>query len=227
MYKSAIVQRVFLIAFILLSGCGSSPDVQVNELSNSAFSYDETVHINNCGGKADSEQTLSRSFVTTVEGEAECKAGYKMIVEGSISAKYSQYRNVSKSQRLIAPPATNMEFILRWSEEVHAGNVIVDGSTGTYEVRIPIAVEQISGQDLGCGTSNNAPVNPPTSSPTTLSQSSQIDFPNITVSANANNGVQFVAPASGNYQFTIQEGVYCTPSLCRSIIRGYFVRDIL
>lgn len=161
MHKFAIAQRVFLIASILLlSGCGSSsPNVQVNESSNSTVSYDENIHINNCGGKGDSEQTASRSFSTNIEGGIEI--GVQQIVEGSISAKYSQYRNISKSQRLIAPPATNMEFVLRWSEEVRAGNVIVDGSTGTYEVRIPVAVEQISSQDLGCGN-GNSPI-PPTS----------------------------------------------------------------
>lgn len=151
MHKIEIAQRVFLlVAVIFLSGCGSSPNIQVNELSSNTVSYDETVHINNCGGKADSEQTASHSFATTIEGGAEFSAGYQSIVEGGVSAKYSQYRNVSKSQRLIAPPATNMEFILRWSEDVHAGNVTVDGTTGNYEVRVPVAVEQVSSQDLGC-----------------------------------------------------------------------------
>jgi hypothetical protein len=155
MHKFAIAQRVFLIVFILLSGCGGSPNVQVNELSSNTVSYDEPIHINNCGGKADSEQTASHSFATTFEGGAEFSAGYQSIVEGGVSAKYSQYRNISKSQRLIAPPATNMEFILRWSEDVHAGNVTVNGTTGNYEVRVPVAVEQVSSQDLGCDSAQN------------------------------------------------------------------------
>ena len=146
--KIGIAKRVFLlILLILLSGCGSS---QVNELSNNTVSYNETIHINNCGGKADSEQTVSHSFATTIEGKAEISAQYKSIIEGSISAKYSQYRNVTKSQKLTAPPATNMEFVLRWSEDVHSGNVTVNGTTGIYEVRVPVAVEQVSSQDLGC-----------------------------------------------------------------------------
>jgi len=161
MHKSAIAQRIFLIVFILLSGCGGSPDVQVNELSSDTVSYDETIRINNCGGKADSEQTVSRSFATNIEGGAEFKAGYQMIVEGGISAKYSQYRNVSKSQRLIAPPGTRMEFVLRWSDEIHAGNVTVEGKTGTYAARIPIAVEQISSEDIGCsGVVQTQPISP-------------------------------------------------------------------
>ena len=153
MYKSAIAQRLFrLIVFVLLGGCGGSPDVQVSELSNSATSFDEPIYINNCGGKADSEQTALRAFASSFESGAQIKVGYQVIIEGAISAKYSQYRSIIKSMRLIAPPGTNMEFILRWSEEVRAGNVTVDGSQGTYEVRIPISVAQISSQDLGgCG----------------------------------------------------------------------------
>ncbi len=154
MLKSAFSQIVLLIVFILLSGCGGTPDVQVNELSRNTVSYDETIHINNCGGKADSEQTASHSFATTIEGGAGLSAGYKLIVEGNVSAKYGQYSNVSKSQKLTAPPETNMEFVLRWSDEVHAGNVTINGSDGNFEVRIPIEVEQLSSKDLGgCGSS--------------------------------------------------------------------------
>ncbi|MEK6751778.1 MAG: hypothetical protein AABZ00_05880 [Chloroflexota bacterium] len=167
MHKSAIAQRFFLIVFILLSGCGGTPDVQLLELSSNPVSYDDTIHINNCGGKAESEQTASRSFATTIDGGAEFKAGYEMIVEGGISAKYSQYRNVSKSMRLIAPSGTNMQFVLRWSEEVHAGNVTIGGATGTYEARVPISVEQVSSQDLGC--SDIVQIQP-TSSGETVSQ---------------------------------------------------------
>jgi hypothetical protein len=153
MNKATLAQRFFVIVFMFLTGCGSNATVQVTELSNNTVSYDETIHINNCGGKADSEQTASRAFATTIEGGAEFKVGYEMIVEGGVSAKYSQYRNVSKSQRVIAPPGTNMEFILRWSEDVHAGNVTVSGVTGTYEAHVPIAVEQVASQDLGCNVS--------------------------------------------------------------------------
>jgi len=43
-----------------------------------------------------------------------------------------------------------MEFVLRWSDDVRAGNVQMNGKSGTYEVRIPVSVEQVSGRDLGC-----------------------------------------------------------------------------
>jgi len=158
MKKYKLIRQISLIVFILLSACtdGRSPNVTLAELSNNVISYDDIVRINNCGGKADSEQTQSRAFATTFEGGAELSAGYQAIAEGSISAKYSQYRNITKSQRLIAPPGTNMEFVIRWSEEVRAGNVTVDGSTGDYEVRIPVSVEQMSSQDLGNCPQNSA-----------------------------------------------------------------------
>jgi hypothetical protein len=161
MQKYKFIRQISLVLFILLSACtnGRSPNVTLTELSSNVISYDDIVRINNCGGKADSEQTQSRSFATTFEGGAELSVGYEAIAEGSISAKYSQYRNITKSQRLIAPPKTNMEFVIRWSEEVRAGNVTVDGSTGNYEVRIPISVEQISSQDLG-NCPQNSGLNP-------------------------------------------------------------------
>lgn len=148
---------------MLLSGCSGNPEVQVNETSNKTSSYDETVHINNCGGKADSEQTKSHSFSTSVEGGID--VGVQQVVEGVISAKYGQYRNVSVSQRLVAPAGTNMEFVLRWSEEVRAGNVTVNGSTGTYKTNIPITVEQVSSRDSGCDITQNQEPNSDSISP--------------------------------------------------------------
>jgi len=145
------------LILLLLSGCASSPDVQLVELSKNTVVYDEIVRINNCGGKGDSEQTKSRDFATTVEFGAGVSAGYQSIVQGSLSAKYSEYRNTSVSQRLVAPPGTNMEFVLRWSDDVRAGNVQVNGNSGTYEVRIPVSVEQVSSRDLGCGVSAPIP----------------------------------------------------------------------
>jgi hypothetical protein len=161
------------LAVLLLSGCTSSPDVQLVELSKNTVVYDEIVRINNCGGKGDSEQTKSRDFATTVEFGAGVSAGYQSIVQGSLSAKYSEYRNTSVSQRLVAPPGTNMEFVLRWSDDVRAGNVQVNGKSGTYEVRIPVSVEQISSRDLGCG------ISVPTQQPTLTSgtqASRQVDY---------------------------------------------------
>lgn len=94
---------------------------------------------------------MSRDFATTIEFGGGVSAGYESIVQGNLSVKYSEYRNTSKSQRLIAPPGTNMKFVLRWSDDVRASNVQVNGKSRSYEVRIPVSVEQISSRDLGCG----------------------------------------------------------------------------
>lgn len=187
MKNLSVAYRVFLaVLTLLLNGCGSSgntgnnPDVQVNETSNSTTSYDETIHINNCGGKADSEQTKERSFSTNLDGGIE--VGVQQVVTGVISAKYSQARNTSVSQKLVAPAGTDMEFVLRWKEEVRAGNVVVNGDTGTYTVKIPIAVEQISSQDIGCSGEIQVTVQPPQSNPPTAMpnppSSSQLCFGN-------------------------------------------------
>jgi len=138
------------LALLLLSGCASNAYVQLVELSKSTVVYDETIRINNCGNTRESEQIVSREFATTVEFEAGISAGYQSIVQGNLLAKYSEYRSTSRTQRLVASPGTNMEFVLRWYDDVRAGNVQVNGKSGTYEVRIPVSVEQISSRDLGC-----------------------------------------------------------------------------
>lgn len=141
---------IILIAALILSGCGGAKPL-VTEISSETTSYDETIHIKNCGNKADSVQTASRSFSTKLEGTGTVKAGYE-VVEGSVSATYGQYKNITKSQTLTAAPETNMEFVLRWSEDVRAGNVIIDGESTKYTVHIPVSVEQVSSKDLGCDT---------------------------------------------------------------------------
>jgi hypothetical protein len=83
----------------------------------------------------------------------------------------------------------------------------------------PVNQPTIAPSQMTIATALPQPTNQPTIAPTSL--------PDIIISANANNGVQFTAPISGNYQFTIKEGVYCTPNICRSIIRGYLGRDIV
>lgn len=153
-------KRTVVLAFCLLAlwSCGRPLDVALSETGVQTVSHDETIHMNNCGGKADSEQTAMRSFSTSLDGtlsiSGEGKGTIKGIpveVEGSLSAKYGQYRATVKTIKLIAPAGTNMEFKLKWLEEEHAGNVIYEKQSGTYSVRIPISVDQVSSQDLGCG----------------------------------------------------------------------------
>ena len=147
-----IIKRFTILIVLILVGCNTNnPVVQLLESKKDVVSHEEIIHINNCGGTADSEQTIERSFATQIEGEIGLQAGYQSLVEGSISSKYGQYTNLSKKIKLVAPPGTNMEFILRWSEEERAGNVMVNGQqVGDYTVIIPISVEQVSSRDLKC-----------------------------------------------------------------------------
>ena len=162
MHRQIFSVGLILALLLSVSGCGTDPEVQLAEISRNTVVYDEIVRLNNCGGKGDSDHTATREFATTIEFGAGISAGYKSVVEGNIAAKYSEYRNISKSIRVVAPPGTNMEFVLRWSDDVRAGNVQVNGKSGTYEVHIPVSVDQISSRDLGCDISNqeSLPSNP-------------------------------------------------------------------
>lgn len=170
---------VILIICLLLANCNSNStasDVQVEENSVDRISSEETVLINNCGNSANSEQVKERAFSTNIGGGVEIGANYQ-VIEGSVSAQYGQYRSEMTSQRLIAAPDTNMEFVLRWSEEIRAGNVMVNGETGSYSVRIPISVEQISSRDLGC-PDVDTPIRNPTSPAAQLEPESTSEIKN-------------------------------------------------
>jgi len=147
-----------LIIVLLISAC--TPTSQVTELSNDTITYDETIYINNCGNKADSTQTASRSFSTKIAGTGTIKAGYDKIMEGGVSATYEQFRNIVKTQILTAAPETNMEFVLRWSDDVRTGNATINGESADYTVNIPISVAQISSRDLGCKSSESTNSSP-------------------------------------------------------------------
>ena len=126
--------------------------------------YTETVRLNNCGGKGDSEQVASRSLSVYIEGTIGAKVGYE-VIEGSIAAKYGQSRDTTKSMKLVAPPGTNMEFILRWTERTWLGNIISGNESGTYRMQVPVAVEQVSSHDLGCGGNMQSSANTTNSTP--------------------------------------------------------------
>lgn len=143
----------------LVSGCSLlEPAVEVSETKSNIAATDEMIHLNNCGGKADSKQVAQHSFSTSFEGAASLKVGYQAL-EGSVSARYGQYKNVSKSQELTAPAGTNMEFLLRWTEQEWVGNLLANGQAASYNARVPMSVELISSQDLGCETESQ-PVQP-------------------------------------------------------------------
>jgi hypothetical protein len=154
MKSNTISLNLFLVlAFVsFLTACSSQQvsDVQVVETDNKQEITPEIVRINNCGGMADTEQTATRSFSTSIEGAITAKLEIKLVAEGGIYAKYGEARNTSKSITLIAPPGTNMEFTLQWTEQTWIGRVTAYGEAGSYTFRAPLSVDQIDAKNLGC-----------------------------------------------------------------------------
>lgn len=147
---------LLLVLVLLLCACasGSSNVVVGTPNTESNNTTAETIRLNNCGGKADAEQTAERSQTISIESEAELGVGYA-VLEASVAAKYSRSDTVRKSQKLVAPPETNMEFVLLWTEEVRSGTITIEGKAGQaiYRLNTPIAVELASSRDLECGVS--------------------------------------------------------------------------
>lgn len=141
---------IFVPVFLLiLCGC-NSVQVSLNETNSQMTSYEDIVRLNNCGGKGDAKRTATRSVATSIEGQGTISAGFREIVEGEISSKYGQKKDTTEAIELIAPPGTNMKFVLKWFENEYAGNVMVNGESGYYIYRIPISVELVASEDLGC-----------------------------------------------------------------------------
>ena len=145
-----------LFSLLILFGCGNrntgSEQLQVNETAaEPPYTTNETIRMNNCGGKADSEQTAQRSRTVTIEGGLQFEVSYE-VVKGTVSAKYSESAGASKSMKLIAPAGTNMEFVLAWTDQSWIGIITSQGSPSqaTYRVSVPVGVEQISSRDLRC-----------------------------------------------------------------------------
>lgn len=149
---------------------GTSPgaeDLKVIETSVSENAVVEPIYINNCGNPASAEQVSQHSQTITVGGSATLGFDAK-VVNGSVEGNYSSTKGVTKSQKVTAAPNTNMEFILLWKEKVSEGTVTASGHSGqaTYRVSVPIAVEQVSAENLGCpGATPTATSTPKTSKP--------------------------------------------------------------
>lgn len=170
-----ITSLITLAGLILFSGCTPTspsdltqpnPNVQINEAQSQTVTSIEIIHINNCGGKGNSEQITERSFSVNIEGGLEVQGGVEYL-QGTVSGKYGQYRNYSKSLKVIAPPGTNMEFEIKWTELEWTGTLTASGQSGKYNVHAPIEVEQISSQDKG---SCNNSVPPSSEQPTAIVQ---------------------------------------------------------
>jgi hypothetical protein len=137
-----------LIAVLFLNSC-TSPDIQLLEVDSKTVSSTETIHMNNCGGMDSSEQTAQQNFATGLELDQQNQVDYTTI-ENMIAGKYGLYKDTVKSLLLKTPPGTNMEFSLKWSEDVYTGNISAGETIGAYVVHVPLSVELVSSRDLGC-----------------------------------------------------------------------------
>lgn len=151
---SALIFSLFIL--FSLVACFSPPpkkdtDFSIIETNRQSISEEEVIHINNCGGKADTEQTTERSFSITIDGAGSLGIDTG-IIEAKLGSQYSEYKNITKSIKLIAPPGTNMEFVLRWTEQQQLGSISANGQSGTYIISTPLQVEQASSKDLECIT---------------------------------------------------------------------------
>jgi hypothetical protein len=182
-----------IIISIMLAGCDTNAgtvNLTVNETSAEITEVtNESIHMNNCGSAGEVKQTAEKSKSVNVEYAGSFGVD-KVVVNGEVSAKYGEINSNTKKIELVAPAGTNMEFNLKWTEKTWIGIVTAQGKDGqaNYKVSVPISVELVNSQDLGCGTSNIVPVNPtnppiPTSMPTSTN-AVELQFPlEISVSA--------------------------------------------
>ena len=181
-----------LIVSFTLVGCGSassassaatqsapSPSLNVRETgSENPDTVTETIHMNNCGGKADVKQTAERSLIITLEGESSLGVDAQ-VVRANVSARYAESKGVSKSIELTASSGTDMEFTVAWTEQQWLGTITssIGSSQAKYRARVPVAVELVASRDLGtCAGGGAAQVEnnqPPVSTSTTIQSSPQ------------------------------------------------------
>ena len=141
-----------VIAGLLLASCGNPP-LQVLEAGSQTVTSTEIIHLNNCGGRDVVEQTVGQSFAAGVDLDSQTHTNYETVRE-MVAGKYGLYKDTSHSQVLKAPPDTNMEFTLSWTDKLYNGTILEGEVVGKYSVHIPVSVELISSQDLGCGTTD-------------------------------------------------------------------------
>lgn len=104
---SKLFMGLFILTLLLLPGCGKSGDVAISELGSKTVTFIETKHMNNCGGKAESEQSFSNSFMSNIGGGVGIEGGYDNagVIKGKIDSTYNQYHNSTSDIKLKAPQA--------------------------------------------------------------------------------------------------------------------------
>lgn len=87
---------------------------------------------------------------------------------------------------LVAPPGTNMEFNLGWSEDVYTGNLTIDGKESSYKVYVPLSVALSSSKDLGC-TAISESIAPPAETSSELLPGAKIIYEETFDTSNLSN----------------------------------------
>jgi hypothetical protein len=154
-----------LILALCASGCSiggspptlsssAPPSLQVIEGGSAGTeTVTEIIHMNNCGGKGDAKQVAQRGLSVVLEGEGSLGVDVE-VVRASVNGRYGETRSSSKTTELVAPPGTDMEFELSWTEQQWLGRITsqVGTSEAQYRARVPIAVELKSSRDIGTCT---------------------------------------------------------------------------
>jgi len=172
------------------------------------------------------------------------KLQLELAVEGEYKRTYENINARLDTIEMSAMPRTHVVYEIGWYEQTFNSYIdyMLDGQVyeNPYEYKLEIPKIDNSYQ-VNCANSNPSNsniVNPtavpptafsPTSVPAVTSAPAIVPkFPDIIISATLQKGVVFTAPIDGNYTFTIKSGFYCTSkTLCRSIIHGYFGREIV
>ena len=198
--------QICVVIFIFfLYGCSPSSAIQLKEVKVEPVSIPETIHINNCNGESESEQIVNRFFTVIIAG-FENDVDYQNL-EVNIRHKYKQYEKTKITHKVIVPPGTDMEFNLTWSEEIHSGTIKMGINEAIYNVRIPISVEQLSSNDLGCPNLISTPTRPMPLKATDIAKPSQTNTINL-------DGTMVVTPTVSH----IAKLGFCTHSIRNNCI---------
>ncbi|MFL5627375.1 MAG: hypothetical protein ACJ788_17505 [Ktedonobacteraceae bacterium] len=164
--RVSILVLCLIFALTTLLGCGNLPDsqdgagsLQVQETNTGAGDQEmETIHLNNCNGKADASQLAERGSTVQLEGGTQLGVNVS-VVTAAVNGQYTTGAQRIKSITLTAPPGTNMEFTLRWMLEERTGQVTRSNINGTanYRYLVPVSVDIVDQRDQGCGQVSQPP----------------------------------------------------------------------
>ena len=214
------VLTAIILTSLVLAGCDTNAgtvNVSVNETSAEITEVtQETIYMNNCGGKGDAKQTAKKSKSVNVEYAGSLGID-KVVINGEVSAKYGEINENTKEMELIAPAGTNMEIVIEWIEKTWLGFVTAQGKDeqANYKVSVPISVSLVSSRDLGCPSTGTQPeVSVPPTQVSNNSQQNQCQWLQSNFPQTADDAkTQYNLPSDTTFQFIYE--------LCPSIANAF------